>query len=74
MDPSRRRISGDGGGLSKQKSPVASDLAVSKDAMVSCFDGIRKKSLSLSLSVSACSSHPLVCTILPISLVIYNGL
>ncbi|KAJ9688098.1 hypothetical protein PVL29_014043 [Vitis rotundifolia] len=35
MDPSRRRISGDGGGLSKQKSPVASDLAVSKDAMLS---------------------------------------
>lgn len=56
MDPSRRRISGDGGGLSKQKSPVASDLAVSKDAMVSCFDGIRKKSLSLSICLCVLKS------------------
>ena len=52
MDPSRRRISGDGGILSKQKSPVASDLALSKDTMVSCLNGIRTKVSPLSLSLS----------------------
>lgn len=38
-DP-RRRVSGpilSAGSLSKQKNPVASEMSVSKDAMVSCF-------------------------------------
>lgn len=45
MDPTHRRISGDIGNLSKQKSPVASDLAISKDAMVSCLNIIRNSIL-----------------------------
>lgn len=73
MDPTHRRISGDIGNLSKQKSPVASDLAVSKDATVSCLNIIRKSILCVCIygymyiPLSA-QSHNLVCTILLMSL------
>ncbi|XP_077210572.1 casein kinase 1-like protein 2 isoform X2 [Tasmannia lanceolata] len=59
MDPSRRRVSGlaiNAGSISKQKSPVANDSAVSKDVMLSGSTFLGRSSGSGSLRRAAVSS------------------